>query len=222
MTEEEYLKTCGWEQSEDGESGEVYWTHPRRPSVRSGWPRRFTLAEAVDVQTTEDRARIAFAQSRGGPSGFTQTGCWVSTTGGAGGASGGNGSAAVMVGGPLVSGCGGGAAYRPAPPKPREDYASVSLIFDTIPDDSGVPYESLPVDPEFPNARLVPPSGLIRTAPRRTIKCNPEGWRSLRLDADGFTWWHAKGPVVLLIVAKCEPAPTVDARPMVFLGTGKR
>ena len=65
MTDEDYLRACGgWAQSEDGESGEVYWTHPRRPSVRSGWPRRFTLSEAVCVQTAEDRARLAFAQGR--------------------------------------------------------------------------------------------------------------------------------------------------------------
>lgn len=85
MTEEEYLKACGWEQSEDGESGEVYWAHTRRPSVRSGYPRRFTLAEAVDVQTAEDRARVEFVLLRsnmrlivrGSEDEMVVTGAWV-------------------------------------------------------------------------------------------------------------------------------------------------
>ena len=85
MTDEEYLKACGWEQNEDGESGEVHWTHPRRPSVRSGWPRRFTLAEAVYVQTAEDRARLEFVLLRsnmrlivrGSEDETTVTGAWV-------------------------------------------------------------------------------------------------------------------------------------------------
>lgn len=219
MTDEEYLRACGWYDANSGTTrrDEDKWRHRRREHE----PSRRT-AEAVDVQVAEDRARFAFVQSRGGASGFAQTGCWVSTTGGVGGATGGNGAATAVVGNMLVGGGGGGSAYQPAPPpKPADGWTPISLVFDTIPDDSGVPYESLSADPERPDARLVPSSGRVRTAPGRTIRFNPEGWRSMRLDADGSTWWFAKGPALVPIVMRCEPAPSVERRGQVFLGMKK-
>ena len=70
-----------------------------------------------------------------------------------------------------------------------EDRACLAFVQNHSPvhDDSGVPYDSLTVDAAQPDARLVPASGLLRTAEGRTVRFNPAGWRSVRLEADGST-----------------------------------
>lgn len=54
MTEEEYLKACGWERGAMS-SGKEWW---------SSHGRRCAFAEAVDLQVAEDRARLAFVLAR--------------------------------------------------------------------------------------------------------------------------------------------------------------
>ena len=89
-------------------------------------------------------------------------------------------------------------------------------------DDSGVPYDSLTVDAAQPDARLVPASGLLRTAEGRTVRFNPAGWRSVRLEADGSTTWFAKGPALLPIVPRIDKEPNVAKRGHVWMGMVKR
>jgi hypothetical protein len=61
MTEEEYLRACGWESGED-DAGE--WTHEKRPSDWPGWLKKHTTDEAVEAQLAEDRARYDFVRAR--------------------------------------------------------------------------------------------------------------------------------------------------------------
>jgi hypothetical protein len=63
MSEEEYLRACGWEPGED-DAGEIEWTHERRPSDWPGRLLKHTTDEAVEDQLAEDRARYNFVRAR--------------------------------------------------------------------------------------------------------------------------------------------------------------
>lgn len=70
MSDEEYLRACGWEFGED-DAGEIEWTHEKRPSKRFGDLKKHTTTEAIEDQLAEDRARYNFMRERsdcdGGP-----------------------------------------------------------------------------------------------------------------------------------------------------------
>lgn len=57
MTDEEYLRACGWFEPRTTIHG---WTHPRRGMGEV----QYDLAEAVDLQVAEDRALLAFVLAR--------------------------------------------------------------------------------------------------------------------------------------------------------------
>lgn len=58
MTEEEYLRASGWSVQY---TGAWYRTHPPLPR-----PNHYPLAEAVEAQLAEDRARYNFMRERSG------------------------------------------------------------------------------------------------------------------------------------------------------------
>lgn len=61
MTNEEYLRVCGWVQWDN--DGNPSWTNERFLDDR-GHARDFTTSEALEVQLAEDRARLAFVLER--------------------------------------------------------------------------------------------------------------------------------------------------------------
>ena len=60
MTDEEYLRACGWVDrwTQRLVRDEDRWTHEKREGFT------FTLAQAVEAQLAEDRARLAFVLAR--------------------------------------------------------------------------------------------------------------------------------------------------------------
>lgn len=60
MTDEAYLRACGWAKEHQGETLPVRWFHARHGCG-------FTRTKAVEVQLAEDRARFAFVLHRTPP-----------------------------------------------------------------------------------------------------------------------------------------------------------
>lgn len=59
MTNEEYLRVCGWSRSRENE-----WTRSRGDGPTCDVYCPLTTAQAVEVQLAEDRARLAFVLER--------------------------------------------------------------------------------------------------------------------------------------------------------------